>query len=460
MDIRSYMEQARTIIEQVLREHDLMGSVGVFQGPSSIGFSVRLSAFSSGRRDVQEVQRLGDVFRLRLAVPWCRVQLRSGIVLVQIPSPVRIGIRGETLQGRELLVPLGICEDEPAPGLAEMVVGHDFGVYPHLAVIGPTGQGKTTAMRAVIFHLVRQNPGLRLVIIDPKGEFRSLAGLAGVWGVVRTDEAEAAVDWVRRLMLARMAHQQRRPSLVLVVDDLYNLLRVVPDGGQLAEWLGEITSLGRTLWVRLIVGTQRLGEAGVGGAAVVGNMARLVLGAAHRSEAALFTGRPDSGAETLHQPGEAILVAAGLRRLTISPVSDEAFTRLPQYAGELAGWRVRATTSTGSVGVQRLLTSASPVESTSAPRNGDGPPTAPSAVDPEQPASTSSAVPARPFGRPPAPHEAAYLRAYARWQIGPDGRGPSENALLELAGWPRSATTRALLRDVLAEGDWMLEVGS
>lgn len=459
MDIRSYMEQARTVIEAVLREHDLMGSVGVFQGPSSIGFHVRLSAFSSGRRDVQEVQRLGDVFKLRLAVPWCRVQLRSGVVLVQIPSPVRISIRGETLQGRGLLVPLGICEDEPAPGLADMVVGHDFGVYPHLAVIGPTGQGKTTAMQALVFHLVRQNPGLRLVMVDPKGELRSLAGLAGVWGVVGTEEAQAAVDWVRRLMLARMGQAQRRPSLILMVDDLYNLLRVVADDGQLAEQLGEITSLGRALAVRLIVGTQRLGEAGVGGAAVVGNMARLVLGAADRQEAALFTGRPDSGAETLHQPGEAILVAAGLRRLTISPVSAEAFARLPQYAGELAGWRVRPARLSSSKPEPSPVSASQksglpaltgPATAAEPPPNGHGPDsrgantgtTASPAVDLDQP-------PARPFSRPPAEHEVAYLRAYARWQVGPDGKGPSENTLLELAGWPRSATTRVLLREVL-----------
>jgi hypothetical protein len=100
--------------------------------------------------------------------------------------------------------------------------------------------------------------------------------------------------------------------------------------------------LGRAAGIHLIIGTQRLGESGSGGAAVTGNIpTRLVFGTADAQDAALFSGRGDSGAEKLGRyAGDALLINdGGTYRLAVGYVTDADLSSLRQGAQEVRPWQ-------------------------------------------------------------------------------------------------------------------------
>lgn len=104
------------------------------------------------------------------------------------------------------------------------------------------------------------------------------------------------IAWLVDLMHQRTGSGQDTPHLFVFLDDLLNLLGVV----EVTKGLKQLASLGRAAGIHLVIGTQRLGGTGSGGAAVTGNIpTRLVFGTADAQDAALFSGRGDSGAEKL-----------------------------------------------------------------------------------------------------------------------------------------------------------------
>ncbi len=314
------MEQAiaGTFVDHSLPVH-LLGGV---QGPHTLSFGLRL--YRPTARNLSKASRLAPAIEAAIGDGPVRIYTERGVVWVEVPSPWPVNVPGSKLRGKGLAVPLGLTA-------RQAVAGVDFTRDPHLLIVGPTGRGKTTAARSIVYHLARQNSPDRvqfvLVTFKP-GDWQAAGRLSHTLGLVREpQEAGKMLDWARQEMQRRAAQGVQKPHLFLVLDDLLNLLALV----KAADALAEIASLGRGAGLHLVVGTQRLGKRGAGDAAVTGNMpVRLVFGTADSRDAAAFTGRGGSGAEGLGRyPGDALLVAHGnVQRLAISPVSDRDLVQL------------------------------------------------------------------------------------------------------------------------------------
>jgi DNA segregation ATPase FtsK/SpoIIIE-like protein len=238
------------------------------------------------------------------------------------------------LHGKHLAVPLGLAA-------RQTIAGIDFNQSPHTLVIGPTRKGKITAMRALAYHLARQNHagmvGLVAITLKP-GDWQAFGRLLYAWAVVSDPkEAQAALCWLRDTMHRRTRQRMYLPHIFAFVDDLLNLLALADVTGPLVE----IASLGRAAGIHLIIGTQRLGKRGAGDVAVTGSITtRLVFGTADAQDGAFFTGRADAGAERLGRyPGDALLINDGaVQRVAVARVTDQDLTELRQNAADFRPW--------------------------------------------------------------------------------------------------------------------------
>jgi DNA polymerase III delta prime subunit len=334
--VRQFMAMAEQQIGVAFVQNGLhVHILRTFQGPFTITTALRL--YVPTPSNLAKALRLGPVVEAMIGDAPVRIYTDHGVVCVEVPSPWPVHIPGRCLRGRGLAVPLGMTSRRTIEGI-------DFEQSPHLLIVGPTGRGKTTAARAIAFHLVRQNhPGrVQLLAVTFKpADWRALGGLAHTMAVIADpQEAAAALRWLRDTMHSRTTDGANMPHLFAFVDDLLNLLAVSDVTGDLAE----IASLGRAAGVHLVIGTQRLGKRGAGDAAVTGNMpGRLVFGTADAQDSAFFTGRADAGAERLGRyPGDALLITdGGTVRLAVAPVGDADLGDLLQNAKSTSGeeWR-------------------------------------------------------------------------------------------------------------------------
>lgn len=319
----------RTFVDHGLPVH-LLGGV---QGPHTLTFGLRL--YTPTATNLGKAQKLTAAVEAALGDGPVRIVLERGVVWVEVPSPVAAPVPGWQLEGEELAVPLGLTSRRTLAGV-------DLAENPHLLLVGPTGRGKTTAARALAYHLARQNAPqrLRMVAVTFKPEDWQAFGRLSHSLATVTDpqEAEALLHWLTRLMHRRTGAGQQLPRLVLFLDDLLNLLALVDVSGPLTE----LASLGFGAGIHLVIATQRLGKRGAGDAAVTGNIpVRLVFGTADAQDASFFTGRGKSGAEQLGRyKGDALLITdGGTTRLAVSPVGDEDLARLPQDAAQIRPWQ-------------------------------------------------------------------------------------------------------------------------
>lgn len=181
---------------------------------------------------------------------------------------------------RRLQVPLGT---DPAGStvlldLAEVGAG---GHGPHGLLVGATGSGKSVLLRTIVTGLAARHAvrDLQLLLFDYKGgaAFDGLAGLPHVAGVVTNLSADAGLparvgisleaELERRQRLLRDAGADSRDTLVEAGGELATLVVVVDEAGellgaepQLAEVLGRIGRVGRSLGVHLLVSTQRFDQ--------------------------------------------------------------------------------------------------------------------------------------------------------------------------------------------------------
>ena len=255
--------------------------------------------------------------------------------MVETPSPAPVLVDGCRIAGQGLAVPLGMTS-------RQSVAGVDLITNPHLLLVGPTNRGKTTAARLIAYHLARQNNTrhARFIVstFKPK-DWQAFSGLAHTFAVItQPKEAEQMIHYLVEVRMSRTRNGIETPHLFVFLDDLLNLLGVA----DVNEPLTQLASLGRGAGIHLIIGTQRLGEKGAAGSRVTGNIpTRLVFGTADAQDAALFTGRGDSGAERLGRyPGDALLVTdGGTQRIAVGYIQDAHLATLRQDAEEWRPWQ-------------------------------------------------------------------------------------------------------------------------
>lgn len=332
--------------------------VRVVRGPRTLTAALRL--YEPDVKTLARVGRMAQSIEARAGVSPVRIHSEAGVVYVEAPSPEPVVVAAPSMAGEGLAVPVGMT---PLRGVA----GVDFGADSHLLAVAPTNGGKSTALRCVLYQLARQHkPSQARIIVSTfkPADWLAVAGLAHSAGLITdTDETVAMVEWLARQMYQRTAEYRTSPRLFVVLDDLLNILSRAP---QLAPTLAEIASLGRGAGIHLLVGTQRLGKQGTGDAAVAGNItARIVFRTVSAQDAALFTGRGDTGAEALgDQPGDGLLITTpgGVQRIAVALVSDDDLARLPQGGGQARPWAKGGTLSGTRGGIPAIEAKTAPAQ--------------------------------------------------------------------------------------------------
>lgn len=247
----------------------------------------------------------------RLGAFSIRVSWHAGRILVEVPIH-RANVHISELSAQPGGLPLGLSMD----GRTVRFIFDDE--TPHLLVLGPTGAGKTTLVRAILYNL----PNVPVAVLALKR--KSWAGVQGATLLIDSGEIERFGVWLRNEMYSRAATGKDDPMFV-VIDDVLNLLSLVKLP------ISEFISLGRETGIHLILTSQRAGES-AGGATATGNItSRVVFGTASAGDASTMTGRAGTGAERLAKwrallvtpDGETHFQAAYLGReevVTVSPV--------------------------------------------------------------------------------------------------------------------------------------------
>jgi hypothetical protein len=298
------------------------------QGPHTFAFAWRLMPMT-----VKTIEMVEKARMVKLIEGWerarpVRVAVEADEVWVEVPSPWPQIVPGAQYLGKGMNVPMGIS----TRGKWLAVNLADSG-SAHLVAVGATGGGKSVLMRNIAWHLAAQNAPneVRIVVVGGKPEdWQPFAGLPHMWGILTDeDQGARALQWLYEEMRRRIA-SGRTPAfhVVTLIDDTANLLLAQP---QAADWMAGIAQQGRSAHIHEVFGTQRLGERGVGGAMVSGNaMVRMVFPCTSATDAALFTGRPKSGAEQIGKfKGDTICVRQdGMHRIAGALVTDEDVEQL------------------------------------------------------------------------------------------------------------------------------------
>lgn len=214
-------------------------------------------------RDLPRILRAdtGEILAAALGADQPLAVIREGArVAIQVPRAVQ-RVRLATMPARGGSVGIGINTRGRvlAIDLARPETAHVFAV-------GTTGSGKTTLIQGIVAQLARANgpDRLRIAGIDTKQELFTgpLATLPHLLYRPAVDQAEASatVAAVTAELDRRIAGQERRPRIVLVIDEAWDI-----DTTQLER----IARMGRSYGVHIIAATQR---------GVAGDMAKSAAG--------------------------------------------------------------------------------------------------------------------------------------------------------------------------------------
>ena len=329
------------VADVVVGEGLHVGLVGVTQGPHVVTFRLRL--IRPDRAGLQRLLSLGPVFAQALHVDRVRVVDSEKGVLVEIPSPQPKTPKASDLarhtQGLRVAVGIDQWRRPVAVNLAD---------HPVVMWVGPSGKGKTSAMKATLFALAARNSPrrLRFVVFAQKvADWEAFADLAGCLAVV-TDprEVEEALTWAASTLLPyRTRERVAKPAVVFVVDDLVNLLAKSP--GIVGPMI-ELASQGRAAGLYTFLSTQQAGsKTGTGSTVIEDNAtARIVFRASSATSGARAAGAGRLGVEQLSgAKGDALLIVDDqVTRIATGFADDRAVVLLPSGEGSLRPWANRS----------------------------------------------------------------------------------------------------------------------
>lgn len=393
----------RSLASLCISEGLHVGMAQAIQGPMTITFRLRL--LQPSRTELAKLLALGPAIQQALQVFSVRVSGTDRGILIEVPSPLPKTPRAELLarHSRGLQIALGLnSQREP--------VLLDFGRWAHLLAVGPSGRGKSQAMRSLLLSLASRNPpgrALFLIMAKKAEDWRAFQPSANCLALLtHPKDQELALAWLAGDILQRRAEQgHKQPHIFLIADDLINLqARADLTGG-----LEELASMGRAAGIHLLISTQTTGKKGGLSQAIEQNLtARLIFGAGDAAAGARYAGQGGLQIEEIGiAPGDALLLLDGqAQRLATGLCSDSLIALLPpgdipkpwefQNSPEQPRTAGTAQNSQNRGGILPLL--PAPAED----RGGEGP-----EQEPEQASQN------RPYldpSRPPTAEEAAWIR--------------------------------------------------
>lgn len=163
----------------------------------------------------------------------------------------------------------------------------DIGKMPHLLIAGATGSGKSVCINTLIMSIIfKADPeDVKLIMVDPKVvELSVYNGIPHLLIPVVTDpkKASGALNWavaemddryrkfaqfnVRNLQgynekiktmsgLPEEERPQKMPQIVIIIDELADLMMVVP--GEVEDAICRLAQLARAAGIHLVIATQR-----------------------------------------------------------------------------------------------------------------------------------------------------------------------------------------------------------
>ena len=305
---------AATALAGVLREHRIAGTFAgtPVRGPRTLTLALQLR--NTG--DLGRVLALDEAVAMRAGLEHVRLARARSVVIAEfeLPKGAWQTVNLENLHRSPGRLSLGLdTRGRPATvSLADPATAH-------LLIAGATGSGKTTMLRSILVQAVAD--GAQLHVIDAKAELGAFYGCAAT---VNTQPARAAAH------LAEIAANLRSYSgSVVAIDELAALIH---GDAAAARSIGQIASLGRSLGVHLIAGTQRVDKATLGDRLIVDNTTRLVGRVVDAGASALATGQAGMGAHRLSGYGDFLLVQGDQATRFVAAQAGAALDSLP--AGE------------------------------------------------------------------------------------------------------------------------------
>jgi S-DNA-T family DNA segregation ATPase FtsK/SpoIIIE len=364
------------LIEKTLADFGLPVRVVDFKtGPSVTQFAVQPGYIETELPDgksrrqkvrVSQISSLANDLALALSAPRVRIEAPvpgQSFVGIEVPnrksSIVRLGPIMQSDAFLSIRSPLSIVLGRDVAGKA---VAADLASMPHLLIAGTTGSGKSVCITSIASSLVfNNNPeDLRLVMIDPKMvELVRFNGLPHLLGKVET-ELERIVGVLRWCMtemdrrykllesarardidsyndrIRRRKSAERMPRLVVMIDELADLMMMVPD--QTERTLVRLAQMARATGIHLIVATQRPSTDVVTGLIKANFPARISFAVASGIDSRVILDA--GGAETLLGSGDMLFLspeAAAPIRLQGSFVSDLEIERLINFWNSALG---------------------------------------------------------------------------------------------------------------------------
>jgi len=251
---------------------------------------------------LSKIERLADDLAVWAGVKVVYVSRAGKYVVLDVARP---GMRQLTfsdlaphLTSDDLRCVVGVA-------LSGSIVALDFSspVTPHLSIAGTTGSGKTTLLLTLALQLLaKQDVGV-LLLAPAVGRFKELDGARNLLAPVLSDEDSIgkALAWAVQEMDRRNRAGVRRPHLFLIVDELADVISLVPGA---ADRLTRLARRGREAGVHLIVATQNPLSALLGSLAKSNLSARIVGQVKSPENARVATGRRGSRAHLLLGRGD------------------------------------------------------------------------------------------------------------------------------------------------------------
>lgn len=272
-------------------------------------------------RDIQG-PHLRAVLAHLVAAPWLSVHRDGGLFWLAVPNPHPYLFPVTAFDGDGL---------EAAIGVDRLMrpVDVDLARSPHLLIAGPSGMGKSTAARALLYRLAAQNSpdALRFIVIaSDTPHWQAMEALPHLWALVHHNAAAPVLAWMMTEVERREATGQTEPRIVLVMDDAHSM---VTRGGVAVETMTTLSQQARRAGVHLIVTAHGTDTRNLGSADVDRNIGRRIVAATSASNAAQMTGRGKTGAEDARDVGEAVSIDQGRATpVTLAVVTPADFAAL------------------------------------------------------------------------------------------------------------------------------------